>query len=47
MKRGIRVKDNCGTAFNSRRIRRTWGWIIFVIQNCEIIIHSKGASFSG
>ncbi|ETW51001.1 hypothetical protein PFMALIP_00949 [Plasmodium falciparum MaliPS096_E11] len=41
---GIRVNDNCVTEFNNMKIRKTCGWIIFVIQNCEIIIHSKGAS---
>ncbi|SOV11554.1 actin-depolymerizing factor 1 [Plasmodium sp. gorilla clade G2] len=41
---GIRVNDKCVTEFNNMKIRKTCGWIIFVIQNCEIIIHSKGAS---
>ncbi|CAA9988806.1 actin-depolymerizing factor 1, putative [Plasmodium knowlesi strain H] len=39
---GIRVNDTCITEFNNMKIRKTCRWIIFVIENCEIIIHSKG-----
>ncbi|KJP88800.1 hypothetical protein AK88_01490 [Plasmodium fragile] len=41
---GIRVNDTCITEFNNMKIRKTCRWIIFVIENCEIIIHSKGAT---
>lgn len=43
---GIRVNDNCVTEFNNMKIRKTCRWIIFVIENCEIIIHSKGETTS-
>ncbi|GAW81520.1 actin-depolymerizing factor 1 [Plasmodium gonderi] len=41
---GIRVNDTCVTEFNNMKIRKTCRWIIFVIEKCEIIIHSKGAT---
>ncbi|CRH00634.1 actin-depolymerizing factor 1, putative [Plasmodium relictum] len=41
---GIRVNDTCVTEFNNMKIRKTCRWIIFVIENCEIIIHSKGTT---
>ncbi|CAD2094695.1 actin-depolymerizing factor 1, putative [Plasmodium vinckei] len=43
---GIRVNDNCVSEFNNMKIRKTCRWIIFVIENCEIIIHSKGETTS-
>lgn len=44
MNSGIRVNDSCVTDFNNMKIRKTCKWIIFVIVNCEITIHSKGSS---
>ncbi|VWU48840.1 actin-depolymerizing factor 1 [Hepatocystis sp. ex Piliocolobus tephrosceles] len=39
---GIQVNETCVTEFNNMKIRKTCRYIIFIIQNCEIIIHSKG-----